>query len=82
MDSQLALRVFVSHDADNAVWFVVESDIPGLNVEAPTLDALVEVVMDLAPHLIDENIRDRVGSSREIAISISHLVTVKPLQAA
>ncbi|WP_376988762.1 DUF1902 domain-containing protein [Bosea sp. R86505] len=82
MDSQLAFRVFVSHDADNAVWFVVESDIPGLNVEAPTLDALVEAVTDLAPHLIDENIRDRVGSSREIAISISHLVTVKPLQAA
>lgn len=82
MDSQLAFRVSVSHDAANSVWFVVESDIPGLNVEAPSLDALVEAVTDLAPDLIGNNIRDRDRASSEIAISIRHLVTVKPLQAA
>lgn len=82
MDSQLSFRVFVSHDADNAVWFVVESDIPGLNVEAPSLDALVDAITDLAPELISANVADRDRAVREIPISIRHLVTVKPLQAA
>jgi Domain of unknown function (DUF1902) len=82
MDSQLPFRVFVSHDADNAVWFVVESDIPGLNVEAASLDALVEAVRDLSPELISANLAGRERDLREIAISIRHLVTVKPLQAA
>lgn len=82
MDSQLPLRVFVSHDAENAVWFVVESDIPGLNVEAASLDALVEAVSDLAPELISANLAGRQHDLGEVALSIRHLVTVKPLQAA
>lgn len=82
MDSQLPLRVFVSHDAENAVWFVAESDIPGLNVEAASLDALVEAVSDVAPELISANLAGRQQDLGEVALSIRHLVTVKPLQAA
>jgi len=53
--------VVVSHDAKEAVWFVQSSDVPGLNAEAPTLDALVEVITDLAPDLVAANLP---GASR------------------
>jgi len=45
------------------VWFVESSDLPGLNVEAPTLDGLIEVVADLAPDLIETNLPDASGRS-------------------
>jgi hypothetical protein len=39
------------------VWVVGESDIPGLFIEAPTFDAFVEVVQDVAPALLDDDTR-------------------------
>jgi hypothetical protein len=44
--------VTVSHDAKEGVWYVQDSEVPGLNAEAPTFDALVEVIFDLAPDLL------------------------------
>lgn len=40
MGDQLGLQVTVSRDRGNGVWFVAESDIPGLNAEAERFDAL------------------------------------------
>jgi hypothetical protein len=48
--------ITVSHDEKVGVWFVQDSDVPGLNAEAPTLDALVDVIADLAPELVAANL--------------------------
>lgn len=50
--------VIASYDAEAAVWYVQASDIPGLNVEAETLEAFREVVEDVAPELVAANIED------------------------
>lgn len=48
--------VNAARDGDAGVWFVESSDLPGLNVEAATLDEFVEIVADLAPDLIETNL--------------------------
>ena len=73
------LVVNAAHDPEAGVWFVESSDLPGLNVEVPTLDALVEVVADLAPDLIETNLP---GASEPIHISVQHVVTPRTADAA
>jgi hypothetical protein len=46
------LVVNAARDAEAGVWFIESSDLPGLNVEAGTLDELVQIVADLAPDLM------------------------------
>jgi hypothetical protein len=55
MASQI-IDVNAVHDEEAGVWFVESSDLPGLNVEAATLDELVTIVADLAPDLIAVNL--------------------------
>jgi hypothetical protein len=64
--------VTVAHD--EGVWFVQRSDVPGLNAEAATLDALVEVVADLAPELVQAN----GGDAASVSIRIEHLLNAAP----
>ena len=72
-------REFLIH----AVWdedarvFYAESDVPGLNVEAATLQAFVEVLKDVLPDLIgtnadqhlDEGGRTRVRLETELVLA-------------
>ncbi len=53
---RMQFTVTVSHDADEGVWFVQSSDIPGLHAEAATIDDLVEDITDLAPELVAANL--------------------------
>ncbi len=46
-------RVMVGYDENLATYYVLESDSPGLDVEAPTFEAFVAVTQDLAPDLLD-----------------------------
>ena len=55
MNAQKALAVTVSHDNQENIWFVLASDVPGLNAEAETFDELVAVIFDVAPDLIAAN---------------------------
>lgn len=48
-------RVRAQYDAEARVWWAESDDIPGLVSEAPTLDALVERVMAVAPELLTAN---------------------------
>jgi predicted RNase H-like HicB family nuclease len=66
--------VTVAHDEGEGVWFVQSSDVPGLNAEASTLDALVEVVAELAPDLIQAN----GGDGAPISIRVQHLLNAAP----
>ena len=51
----MQFTVTVNHDTVEGVWYVHSSDVPGLNVEAATLEALIEIITDLAPELVAEN---------------------------
>ena len=52
----MQFTITVSHDGKEGVWFVQNSDVPGLNAEAATLDELVDVIADLAPDLVATNL--------------------------
>ena len=70
-------NVFVSHDASDGVWFVETSDIPGLNAEAPSYEQLVEIVLDLAPELVDVNLDDDGYGMPNIPVCVQHSVVAK-----
>ena len=48
-------KVIVGWDAENQVFYVVESDIEGLWLEKPTFEALVDAVRDVAGDLLQHN---------------------------
>lgn len=48
--------VLANWDEDAGVWYVKATDIPGLNVEAETLEAFREIIADLAPDLVAANL--------------------------
>jgi len=63
-----------------AVWdpevsaYYARSDVPGLNVEADTLEAFIEIVKDLAPELIHDNAPEtfRGGYSVRLEAELAH----------
>jgi hypothetical protein len=42
-------------DADASVWYVSETDVPGLVAEAPTIEALDALLKDRVPELLQLN---------------------------
>lgn len=49
------LLVTAQWDDEAKVWVATSRDIPGLVTEAPTLDALLERVLAVAPELLEDN---------------------------
>jgi predicted RNase H-like HicB family nuclease len=47
--------VKAARDEEAGVWFVESSDLPGLNAEADTLDALVEKLPAVVEDLLEES---------------------------
>lgn len=74
-----SLAVTVSHDKNEGVWYVLSSEVPGLNAEAQSLDGLVAVISDLAPELIKANLP---GAAADTPVCIQHIVSTKPARAA
>ncbi len=50
----MKFMVHVEFDTEHKLYFVHESDIPGLTVEASSLDDLIEIVRDVGPDLLGE----------------------------
>jgi hypothetical protein len=79
----MQFTVTVCHDEKEGVWYVQSSDVPGLNAEAETLDALVEVIADLAPDLVAANVPDaRLDDGATIPLRVEHVVNAKRASAA
>lgn len=76
--------VTVCHDEAEHVWYVHASDLPGLHAEAPTLDALVAIIEDLAPDLVAANLPEdaQADALPEIPVCVQHLVMAKREHAA
>lgn len=43
-------------DAEAGVWYTAETDIPGLVIEAQTVEEFGRLVMELAPEMIELNV--------------------------
>ncbi len=55
-----APTIRITHDPEADVWYVGESDVPGLRAEAPTADALVARLPVIVADLRDEDGPDPV----------------------
>ena len=79
----MQFTITVCHDEKEGVWFVQASDVPGLNAEAATLDALVDAIADLAPDLVAANLPGAVReSSAPISLCVQHVVNARRAHAA
>lgn len=52
-----ALEVHLAFDSEAKVWYIAQSDIPGLHLEAETPIKLLERIIQAAPELIELNAR-------------------------
>jgi hypothetical protein len=79
----MQFTVTVCHDEQEGVWFVQSSNVPGLNAEAPTLDALVNVITDVVPDLVAANMPDAgFESGAPIPLHLHHIVNARSASAA
>lgn len=69
-------KVIVGWDAENQVFYVVESDIEGLWLEKPNFDALVEAIKDVAGDLLQHNHQAPQSPSLRIYRDIGSSVAV------
>jgi hypothetical protein len=76
----MQFTVTVCHDDQEGVWFVQSSNVPGLNAEAPTLDALVEAIADLTPDLVAANLPDAaIERGSPIPLHVKHVVNTRSI---
>lgn len=61
-------RVQCSWDEEAKVWYVADSNVPGLAAEAPTFEGLVSMLERRVPELLDEN---DVSDGMEIPLEIT-----------
>ena len=61
--------VGVGYDEANHRYYVLSSDIPGLNVEEETFEAFVDVVLDVAPELLGRELTgSKIVFEREVEL--------------
>ena len=66
----MRFTVSVGYDEAARRYFVLSSDIPGLNIEADTFEEFVEAVQDVAPDLVGDRAEGaKIKFEREVAIA-------------
>ena len=48
-------KIYCARDKEAGVWYVVESDVPGLSIEAPTQKAMIARIRVIVPELLQLN---------------------------
>ena len=51
----VAITIHCEWDEEAGVWFVAESNVPGLAAEAPTVEAMQAVLAERVPELLQAN---------------------------
>lgn len=74
------LVVTARWDGEADVWVAMSDDIPGLATEAPTLDALLERVLAVAPELLEDNAPFLPRPHMEGDIVDMHILAPFPLE--
>jgi predicted RNase H-like HicB family nuclease len=79
----MQFTVTVCHDEKEGVWFIQSSDVPGLNAEAASYDALIEAIADLTSELIAANLpAASLDGITTIPVCVRHVVNARPAHAA
>jgi hypothetical protein len=66
----MSFVVTVGFDEGERRYYVIESDIPGLNIEADTFEEFVEYTMDFVPDLVGEAaVGAKVTFQREVVVA-------------
>ncbi len=73
--------VVAGWDAEAEVWIVESSDIPGLCIEAQTLDEFREVVEDVAVELLEANTDIADASAVPVFVKLPASAEVNPATA-
>lgn len=71
MRETFELKVHLACDEQTGRWYVAESDIPGLWLEADNPVALIERIQTAAPELIELNIEEILAARGETETSAS-----------
>ena len=78
----IELEVHLAQDAETRLWYVAESEVPGLRLEAESVHELIRKVEDVAPELVDLN-REEIAArhDRRLAGRVANRppVTIRPL---
>lgn len=73
---QRIYTIYAKWDDDAQVWFVEQSNIPGLVTEAPTTKQFIKHIQELVPDLIQLNGADGVDVPVELLWSGSQKVSL------
>jgi hypothetical protein len=66
----MSFTVSVGFDETEHRYFVLSSDIPGLNIESDTFEGLVEAAQDLVPDLVGARAAGaKIKFEREVALT-------------
>lgn len=65
-----AFTIKCEWDADAKVWYVAESDVPGLAAEAPTVEKMQEILLARIPELIQLNLPELFRPLAEVPFEL------------
>lgn len=68
MADAIELKVHLARDDDTRLWFVAQSDVPGLRLEASSVHDLIRKVEEAAPELVDLN-RAEIAAAHGMALN-------------
>jgi len=51
------LTVHATWDAEAKAWIAFSDDLPGLAIEHPDFDMVMEILLDLGPDLVESNLK-------------------------
>lgn len=57
-------------DDEASVWYVADSNVPGLVAEAPTPDAMKALLLERVPELVRLNMSQLAESDREVPMEL------------
>ncbi|MEA3063424.1 MAG: hypothetical protein QOJ94_3205 [Sphingomonadales bacterium] len=82
MTKPIELKVHLAQDEETHLWYVAQSDVPGLRLEAKTVHELMRKVEEAAPELVDLN-RSEIAARHGEALAGPEAerppVTIRPL---
>ena len=78
MARTIELKVHVAFDDAERLWFVRDSDVPGLRLEADALHELIRKIEDVAPDLVALN-ADEILAAQGLASMPMPPVTIRPI---
>lgn len=69
-EQQALLTIQIEWDGEAEIWFVKESDIPGLHAEAETQDHMLEILREVIPELVQSNLKKKARPHTEVPFEL------------